>query len=281
MTYSGRAPRDAAMSDREFDQLSKIIYAFSGIVIGPEKRSLMLARLQKRVSALKLSSLADYVELLNGLSGAAERNMFVSSLTTNVTSFFRERHHFRMLTAEIIPSLAEPDRSIDIWSAGCSSGQEPYSIAMSLRERCADAAARTRILATDIDARVLEAAKTGIFKFSELSALPADLRSRYFSACTATDQTDKMRVAPVLASMIEFRQLNLNSQWKNARLFDVIFFRNVAIYFDAATQRALWYRFHACLRPGGWLLIGHSERVPADMHDLLVPAGITAYRKPQ
>lgn len=271
---------DSSMSEQEFDQLRKMIYAYSGIVIGPEKRSMMLSRIQKRVSALKLSSLSDYLVLVTGPSGLEERNMFISSLTTNHTSFFRERHHFALLTERIIPPLIDREGDIKIWSAGCSSGQEPYSIAISLLESCPTAISKVDILATDIDLSILQKARNAIFGSNEITGLQPDQLRRHFSPVSSSAMQGAVRANANLTSMIEFRRLNLNAHWLLTQQFDVIFFRNVAIYFDLKTQRSLWQKFHTCLRPDGWLLIGHSERVPADMYHMLCPSGITAYRKP-
>lgn len=271
---------DAVLSDQDFDQLRQIIYSYAGIVIGPEKRSMMRARLQKRVTALKLGSMAEYLKLVSGALGATERDKFISSLTTNVTSFFRESHHFTLLAQTILPPLAAEGRKISIWSAGCSSGQEPYSIAMTIHEHLPALASSIRITASDIDTNILDKAKAAIYRPSEMTGVRQDQRARYFQPVKSPAALGEMQVNPSLTSMVEFRQINLNAHWPVTQLHDVIFFRNVAIYFDANTQRSLWRKFHSALRPGGWLLLGHSERVPTDQHDLLCPSGITAYRRP-
>ncbi|WBU58170.1 CheR family methyltransferase [Paracoccus sediminicola] len=272
-----------SMNDQEFEQLRKTIYAYSGIVIGPEKRSMIRARLQKRLATLKLTSMAEYLRLVGGVAGSAEREHFISSLTTNVTSFFREKHHFSMLTDRILPGVtpAQPQGAKTlIWSAGCSSGQEPYSIALSILDRRPELAERTRILASDIDSCILSKARSGRYRRSDLTAVPPEMQARYFRPVHEPAASEEIELAAPVRSMVEFRQVNLNSAWPVAQGFSVIFCRNVAIYFDQDTQRSLWLKFHASLRPGGWLLIGHSERVPAEMHHLLRPSGITAYQKP-
>ncbi|MBA4491833.1 protein-glutamate O-methyltransferase CheR [Paracoccus sp. S1E-3] len=274
------SPADIALSDQDFDQLRQTIYSYAGIVIGPEKRWMMRARLQKRVTALQLGSMAEYLTLVRGARGAAERDRFISSLTTNVTSFFRESHHFALLAHTILPALAAKDRKISIWSAGCSSGQEPYSIAMTVLEHQPALAPSVRITASDIDTSILQKARNAIYKPGELTGIGPEQRARYFQPVRGTAHPGELQAGSSLTAMVDFRQINLNAHWQVTEPHDVIFFRNVAIYFDAMTQRSLWRKFHRALRPGGWLLLGHSERVPTDQHDLLCPSGITAYRRP-
>lgn len=277
MNHQVHPPTEWSMSDQEFDQLRRAIFDFSGIVIGPEKRSLIRARLQRRIFALQLGSLTEYLKLIGKASGSAEREQFISSLTTNVTSFFREQHHFDLITGTILPAWKDVGRKLQIWSAGCSSGQEPYSVAMSIHEKTPDFANRTKITATDIDLTILARAKSGIYKRKDLVGLPPTMVSRYFRAAKAP--SDDLQLSPALCSMVNFQQLNLNSNWTMPQQFDVILCRNVAIYFNQDTQLQLWRKFLKALRPGGWLLIGHSERVPAELHSLLQPSGITAYQK--
>lgn len=272
-------PADWSMSDREFDQLRRAIFDYSGIVIGPEKRSLLRARLQRRILALQLGSIADYMKLISKATASAEREQFISSLTTNVTSFFREQHHFDLLTRTILPDLATEGRKLQIWSAGCSSGQEPYSIAMSIHENLPDLAARTKITATDIDLKILERARAGVYRRKDIEGIPSSVISRHFRPTQSNPDTDDLQLCIHLRSMVEFLHLNLNATWVMRQQFDVIFCRNVAIYFSPETQLQLWRKFLTVLRPGGWLLIGHSERVPAELHPLLQPSGITAYQK--
>ena len=270
---------EATLSDQDFDQLRQIIYSYAGIVIGPEKRSMMRARLQKRVTALQMGSMAEYLKLVSGALGATERDKFISSLTTNVTSFFRESHHFTLLTQTILPELAAEDRKISIWSAGCSSGQEPYSIAMTILDHMPSLASSIRITASDIDTNILQKAKDAVYKPGELTGLRPEHRARYFQPVRGAAHSGELQANSSLTSMVDFRQINLNAHWQVTQPHDVIFFRNVAIYFDANTQRSLWRKFHSALRPGGWLLLGHSERIPTGQHDLLCPSGITAYRR--
>lgn len=259
------------------DQIARMVHDVSGIVIGPDKGDILRARFQRRARLLGLKTLADYFDLIAGAS--AERDRVISLLTTNVTGFFREAHHFDLLARQIMPGLHRIGRRINIWSAGCSSGPEPWSIAMTLHEHCAEMARRTRILACDIDAAVLHKAQSGCYGADEVTGLSAAQINRHFCAC-GDGPLRRWRLASPLREMAEFRQLNLHDAWPGLPAFDVIFFRNVSIYFDPPAQRRLWQRFHDQLRPGGWLLIGHAERVPGDLQHLLRPAGLTAYRRP-
>lgn len=279
MNQQAKPAAEWSMTDQEFDQLRRAIYEFSGIVIGPEKRSMIRARLQRRISALQLQSLAEYLKMIGLVANGIERDNFISSLTTNVTSFFREQHHFDLLAERIVPRCDGPPENIHIWSAGCSSGQEPYSIAMHFFDRLPDHVARTHITATDIDHDVLRKAKTGIYSRRELAGIPPAMVSRYFRGTGNATCNDELQLQPNVRKMIEFKQLNLNGRWAMAQRFDVIFCRNVAIYFDPATQLRLWRKFVSVLRPGGWLLVGHAERVPPELHATLQPNGITAYQK--
>ncbi len=281
MNQQTHPPGEWSMTDQEFDQLRRAIYDFSGIVIGPEKRSLIRARIQRRILALQLGSLGEYLKLIGRVTGSTEREQFISSLTTNVTSFFREQHHFELMTGTIFPAWKDVGRKLQIWSAGCSSGQEPYSIAMSILEKAPELATRTKITATDIDLQILERARSGIYKRKDTLGIPPGVVSRHFRPMQPPGQPDEVQLNANLRSMVEFQQLNLNSNWTMPQPFDVILCRNVAIYFNQDTQMQLWQKFLRALRPGGWLLIGHSERVPAELHAMLQPSGITAYQKTQ
>lgn len=281
MNHQASPPAEWSMTDHEFDQLRRAIFDYSGIVIGPEKRSLIRARLQRRIFALQLNSLADYLKLIGRTAGNAEREQFISSLTTNVTSFFREQHHFDLMTDTIFPAWKDEGRKMQIWSAGCSSGQEPYSVAMNIHEKTPDLANRTKITATDIDLTILARARSGIYKRKDMVGIPPVMVSRYFRAAKTPARPDELQLTPALCGMVDYQQLNLNSNWVMPQQFDLILCRNVAIYFNQDTQMQLWRKFLKVLRPGGWLLIGHSERVPAELHSLLQPSGITAYQKAQ
>lgn len=268
----------ATMSDADFNAFARVIHAQTGIVINDGKRSMLVSRLSRRLRKLGLSEFSEYRRLLESGAGDEERRELVSAITTNVTSFFREPVHFDVLKG-LVPELSERARAGDrirIWSAGCSSGEEPYSIAMTLAEAWSGVqAADVRILATDIDPEMVEKARRGIYAPPQNGhPLPAAV-SRY----TRRQDNGSFAVDPALRSIIRFEELNLLGAWPFAGSFDVIFCRNVVIYFDAETRLRLWRRFAERLRPGGTLFVGHSERVDADLEPLLQPAGVTQYRR--
>ncbi|MDO5643418.1 MAG: protein-glutamate O-methyltransferase CheR [Paracoccus sp. (in: a-proteobacteria)] len=280
MNHQAHSPVEWSMTDQEFDALRQAIHEFAGIVIGPEKRSMIRSRLRRRFVALQLSSLTDYLYLIRQPDGSAERQNFISSLTTNVTSFFREQHHFDLLINQILPPERNGYARLNIWSAGCSSGQEPYSIALAIHDKRPDLVHGTKILATDIDHGILEQAKARVYARKDVEGLPPTMLSRYFQSIRQDDaEAEEMRLSSSVSNMVTFRQLNLNTNWIMPRQFDAIFCRNVAIYFDQQAQKRLWQRFLGVLRPGGWLLIGHSERIQPELHDMLRPGGMTAYQK--
>jgi len=242
------------------------------------KEPLVYSRLAKRIRQLGLGSFKDYIALLEAPGGHETEHMLVA-LTTNVTRFFREPHHFDDLRERVMPHLAQKARArqrVRIWSAGCSSGQEPYSIALTVLERLPEA--RTldlRILATDINTAVLTEAAAGEYPAEAVSPAPAALRARHFSDAGG----GRLRASDELRGLIAFRRLNLMGDWPMKHGFDVIFCRNVAIYFDEDTQQGLWKRFAERLLPGGRFYIGHSERVAGPATALLRTDGTTAYQR--
>ena len=221
-----------------FERLARIIRDESGIVLNDSKRNLVVSRLSKRLRDLGVPDFGDYCRHLDGPGGEVEKRHLVSLLTTNVTRFFREGHHFRALRAEVLPPLAEAARAgrrVRIWSAGCSSGQEPVSIAITLLQVMPDAGRHDiRILATDIDPRMIEAGRQGLYARIEEADLPAELRRTYFQA--VPDRAETWRPVPEVSALVTFAELNLMKDWPMRGRFDVIFCRNTVIYFDAATQ---------------------------------------------
>lgn len=273
-------PRSTApvlMSDADFDAFSRMIHAKTGIVINEAKRSMLVSRLSRRLRDLGLRDFGSYRDLLDSPDGAAEQRAFISAITTNVTSFFREPGHFEAL-AGMVPEfdarVATGER-IRLWSAGCSSGEEPYSIAMTLKESWpALDHADVRILATDIDPVMVAAARRGVYSGQQVGDDPPPLVRQNMSP-----HKDGFVINAALKDNLRFEELNLLGQWPFTGTFDVIFCRNVVIYFDAPTRMGLWRRFAERLRPGGTLFVGHSERVDADLETLLEPAGVTQYRR--
>jgi len=266
-----------AMTTRDFREIAAMLYADAGIYLQESKATLVYSRLVKRLRKLNLDNFQDYCQLVASPQGAAERLEMLSALTTNVTRFFREPHHFDHLRAQVLPPMLEAARRggrVRLWSAACSTGQEPYSIALTLLSLEPNAASLdVKILATDIDPRVVAEAQRGVYPESALAEVPADLRRRYFEP---TQQG--WQAVEAMRRLIAFRTLNLNADWPMAGKFGAIFCRNVVIYFDEPTQQAVWSRFADKLEPNGWLYIGHSERVTGPATARFVSEGVTAYR---
>ncbi|MDJ1007083.1 MAG: protein-glutamate O-methyltransferase CheR [Paracoccaceae bacterium] len=260
-----------------FTGLAALAHSEAGLLIPASKRALVQSRVARRLRALGLTSFRDYLGVVQSEDGADERRNMVSVLTTNVSSFFREKHHFDTLAA-MAPELAAKARAggrVRIWSAGCSSGQEAYSVAMTLLDADPDIGKRdARILASDIDPAILEIARRAEFDATQAAGVPTALQTRYFEQA----EGDVQRVAAPVRALVTFRELNLLQPWPMKGRFDAIFCRNVVIYFDEATQLALWPRFRALLADGGLLFVGHSERVPEPDRFGFEPAGVTTYR---
>jgi chemotaxis protein methyltransferase CheR len=247
------------MSDRQFDFFRDLAKAQAGITLPDYKRNMVYRRISKRLVALDLKDFGSYEELLSAPDGEAEIEFFVNALTTNKTEFFRESHHFEHLASVVLPNVVkrqETSRKLRLWSAGCSSGQEPYSIAMTLAESLPDLARwDAKILATDIDTDILQQGHKGSYPAAEIHEIPPLLRQKYIEA----QADDSGRMSYALRSLITFNQLNLHGPWPMQRKFDVIFCRNVIIYFDKPSQCRLFDRFANLLADGGYLYIGHSE----------------------
>lgn len=269
----------SAFSGSDFLTVTQLIHRETGILITPAKKSMLVSRLSRRLRSLGLTHFSDYVALLQGPTGAAERRALVSAVTTNVTGFFREPHHFRVL-GEVGHELVVRARSggrVRLWSAGCSTGQEAFSIAATLLAIAPDVARHDlRILATDIDPVVIEAARSGIFDRNALTDAPSDQMSRFLRDGPSPDQVS---VSESLQELIRFEELNLLQPWPFHGYFDVIFCRNVVIYFDVETRLKLWARFAAHMPEGGQLFIGHSERMDPRLDPFFAVAGITQYRR--
>ncbi len=266
----------------DFRRIAAILYADAGIALADSKATLVYSRLAKRLRALGLASFRDYCTLIGEQDGLDERQKMLAALTTNVTRFFREPHHFDHLKAKVLPRLVAKARAggrVRLWSAGCSTGPEPYSIAMTLLEALPEAVdLDVRILATDIDPDVVAAAREGVYSEDALSPAPLDSRRRWFRP-EAGAGAIRWRAGESLQSLITFRELNLVAQpWPMKGRFDAVFCRNVMIYFDEPTQREVVANLTARLLAGGQLYIGHSERVSADQADL-VSDGLTTYRR--
>ncbi|HUN54383.1 MAG TPA: protein-glutamate O-methyltransferase CheR [Smithella sp.] len=253
------------LSAKQFDRISGLVYQVAGIDLHEGKEELVKARLLKRLRHLKISDFDRYLKYLLSDKSGCEMRAMVDVLTTNKTNFFRESEHLDFLRDEIIPGLSKGP--IRIWSAGCSSGEEPYSIAIVLSQSIPDIEKRdVRILATDISDRMMERAREGLYDGESLRTVPPQLKLKYFKHIEIGGGR-KYRVVPQLQSMVCFAKLNLMEEWPMRGLFDVIFCRNVMIYFDKPTQENLVRRFWSILREGGYLLVGHSESLTFLAHD--------------
>lgn len=256
-------PMPGGMADWHFDLVRRLASEHAGIAIADYKRSMVRRRVDSRVRALGLPSEAAYCALIKSPAGATEIQALINALTTNKTEFFREAHHFDHLARVALPRLvAEKQRTgsrrLRLWSAGCSTGQEAYSLAATVDGVLGSTPGwDVKILATDIDTEVLARARCGSYSLAELDSLPAELRARYTRP--APGDPDERTITPALKQMIVFKHLNLNGPWPMRGPFDVIFCRNVVIYFDKEHQRRLVERFAGLLPARGLLYCGHSE----------------------
>ncbi len=271
-----------SITDRDFNRLRELIHVHTGIALSDHKRALVCSRLAKRLRHLNLSSYAEYYDHLTQTdSEGHELREMINAITTNKTDFFREPHHFEYLSTTVLPSLRQAkNRRLRFWSAGASTGEEAYTLAITLQEAFTGAMNEwdIRILATDIDTRVLETAENGVYTLEQLRQVPDALRRRYFLRGTG-DNHGRVRVKPVLQKDISFRALNLaDPHWPMHGLFDVIFCRNVMIYFSKTLQQELFERFARCLRPGGYLMLGHAEFIH-DLDGIYAPVGHSMYRR--
>ena len=267
-------------SDREFVQLQRLVYMHSGISLSEEKKSNVYSRLSRRLRELGLDSFSEYCAMIEA-GHEEEIEHFINALTTNLTSFFRESHHFEYLRESVIPGLiqdkAQP-RRLRIWSAGCSTGEEAYSIAMTVLESIPQIRNwDVRVLATDLDTSVIDTAVRGIYSEEKVSHLPEEYLKNWFQKGKGGRQ-GMVRVAPEVRELVTFRHLNLMHDWPMNGFFDVIFCRNVVIYFDRDTQQRLFDRFADIMVPQGHLLIGHSESLN-NVSDRFQLIGRTIYRR--
>lgn len=260
--------------------ISSFVYEEAGILMPKGKMQLVYGRLAPRVRACGLTNFADYIVLID--SNAAERTQAIDALTTNHTSFFRESHHFDHFLEHAWPALDQRLASrgkVRIWSAACSSGEEPYSLLMAMfgKERGnGQRLARTdlRVLATDLSTEILAAARAGRYTAETASGIPMSLRSTWVAR-----RGDMAEVHPLIRERVAFRKLNLLEQWPIRGTFDAIFCRNVMIYFDEPTKERLQTRLADHLVPGGFLYIGHSERLAASVASRFTCVGRTTFQK--
>ena len=274
------ASEDLAFDQRDIKILTDIVRARAGIVLGEHKKSMMYSRLVRRVKELGLHSFSSYCSLLISRDGEAEIDVMLNCISTNLTSFFRESHHFTHLRNNVFKPLVESARKggrkrIRIWSAGCSTGEEPYSIAMVMHASIRDLSRwNARILAIDLDTNVLKTARSGTYREADTHNIPPSLKERFLVEGSEYGDVGRAVMHPDLKKLISFKRLNLLEDWPFAGPFDAIFCRNVMIYFDGETRRKLVEGYHDKLRPDGFLYIGHSESLAATdqfkLHDLTV-----------
>lgn len=269
------------LTRRDLSEIAAMIYSDAGIFLNESKASLVYSRLSKHIRKLGLSGFREYCELVSSQAGAAERREMLSHLTTNFTRFFRENHHFEHLRNEVLPGLIERARSggrVRIWSAASSDGQEPYSIGLTVMQMFPNAADYDfRILATDIDPKILAIARQGAYDVAALETVSPEMRRQWFKEVDVGGRT-KWQIDDRIKRLITYNELNLMAQWPFKGKFDVIFCRNVVIYFDEPTQMKIWSRFADLMVPNGHLYIGHSERVSGAAKEQFDNIGVTAYR---
>lgn len=273
------AAREYVLGDREFARICGLVKQITGINLGDAKRDLVYSRFSKRLRALGIASFAEYCDLVE-TGDIDESDEFVNAITTNLTSFFRESHHFDFLARTVVPDiLARSARRFRVWSAGCSTGEEPYSIAMTILEHWTSLSGwDIRILATDLDSNVVDKASAGIYDARRVESLPKQTVKRWFRSVRDSGPDASVQVDEKLRSLLVFKRLNLMDAWPMNGPFQVIFCRNTIIYFDKDTQRTLFEKMAALQQPGDYLFIGHSETL-AQVTDRYRLIGQTVYQK--
>jgi len=276
--------RDKAfeLSKGDFNFLCQYVYDIAGIVLNASKKEMVYRRLTRIIRERKIATFTTYCDLLKA-EPEKEKDYFINAITTNLTSFFREQHHFDYMVQHELPKLIKNSltnhKRIRIWSSASSTGEEPYSIAITLLETMKNSLDQwdVKILATDIDSNVLAAGKNGVYDDQRIEDIPKKLKEKYFHKGVGNNQ-NKVKVYKELSKLITFKQLNLLHGWPMKGPFDIIFCRNVIIYFDKETQQELFARFYEMLTPGGLLILGHSENLgPYQAH--FDNVGRTIFRK--
>ena len=268
--------KEFPMTDADFQYLSGVAYEISGIVLGEHKKELVYSRIARRIRKLNLKNFSQYCTFLDE-HRESETNDFVNSITTNLTSFFRESHHFEFLATHLIPQWKKEKRNgepIRIWSSACSTGPEPYSVAITLYKNMRIQDFNIKILATDLDSDVLDKAKSAEYKIDEIEQMPKD----YLNCFLKNSTKGTGIVKPEIRNLIQFNRLNLLGPWPIKNKFDVIFCRNVVIYFNKETQKELFDRLADTLVDGGYLFIGHSETLHG-ISDRFDSKGRTIFQK--
>lgn len=246
---------DFLLTDHDFSKIRTLIHQRAGIALGAQKRQMVYSRLARRLRELRLKEFSTYLTFLEADPNGDEWQLFTNALTTNLTAFFREAHHFPVL-AEHVRRCPQP---VTVWCSAASTGEEPYSIAMTLIEVLGNRAGAASVVATDIDTQVLAKGAAGVFTLEQVSKLSPERLKRFFLKGVGA-HAGKVRIRPEVAAIVKFEQLNLLDQkWALKAPFDAIFCRNVMIYFDKPTQGKILQRFAPLMKPHGLLFAGHSE----------------------
>ena len=271
--------REFPMTDKNFALIREVAAQFTGIVLTDHKREMVYSRLARRIRQLGLRDFDEYCGLLCQ-PAHSEHSEFINAITTNLTAFFREPHHFEQLKADILPEFYRRNassRKLRIWSAGCSTGMEPYSLAMILRESHFGNNWDNKILATDLDSKVLATAAKGEYALDKLEGVSDSRFQKWF---LKSKHNNLVRIKDTVKELVRFNRLNLLEDWPMKGKFDIIFCRNVVIYFNKDTQRKLFDRYADVMVDGGYLFIGHSESLNT-VTDRFEGLGKTVYRKIQ
>ncbi|MDH5257613.1 MAG: protein-glutamate O-methyltransferase [Gammaproteobacteria bacterium] len=273
--------REFDFTNADFEKIRSFVKEETGIKLSDGKKNMVYGRLSRRLRQVGISRFSDYFDMVSSNESSDERGQFINAITTNLTSFFREEHHFDFLKNDVVPRLMKENastRKIRIWSAGCSTGEEPYSIAIALYESIPDIEKwDIRILATDLDTNVLAHGQRGIYDIERISALSKTRKATWFLKGKGGN-SGSVKVDSRLQSLITFRQLNLMGAWPMKGPFDFMFCRNVVIYFDKDTQKILFDRYANLLSSSANLFLGHSESMHnvCDRFNLI---GNTIYNK--
>ncbi|HAO21844.1 MAG TPA: hypothetical protein DCQ37_16095 [Desulfobacteraceae bacterium] len=253
------------LTENQFQTVSRLVYDLCGINLKDGKQALVKARLMKRLRALNMESFAEYLRYIESGSGAGEISSMIDVITTNKTSFFRESEHFQFFSEAVLPEIKKQHK-MRFWIAACSSGEEAFTLALVLREALSDADLRdVKILATDISLRMLEKARKAVYNKEMIRDMSVQMVQKYFVRLGHEDSSD-YQLKNTIRDMVKIARLNLMDTWPMKGLFQVIFCRNVMIYFDRNTQQNLVNRFWDFLEPGGYLFVGHSEGLSAISH---------------
>jgi chemotaxis protein methyltransferase CheR len=264
--HAFNVPGEVRLSDADLSRIVRLVYERAGITLHSGKRALVLARLQKRLRQGGFASFGAYLQHVERDQTGAEITALLDAIATNHTSFFREPQHFEFLKTTVIPGLG-PGQRLRVWSAACSSGEEPVTIAITLLDAMSESTGRIRLLATDLSTKALTIAGAGVYKMERVANVPLDILRRHFQRGLGA-QEGTARVAPHVRKLIEYRQLNFLEATDLNERFDVIFCRNVMIYFDRDVQQRVVALLERHLAPGGYLFISHSESLNGTTHDL-------------